>query len=484
MRINSTIKRAILLSTTAFAVSSCMMGPDFKPVELPMPPAFRGAGTSTESLADLPWWKVFKNKDLQNLLTETYNNNRDLKATMARVEQARQYITVTEAPLFPWAGYGGSLAKGSNYTGAGISQTGGMTSTPGSISGSISWELDIWGKTRRMTEAARADYLASEEGQRALMLSLLRQVAYAYQQLLQLDDQLMMQKDAQSSYSECLTLFQEQLQGEVGDKLQVASAQAALSSTQAQIPAIQAQIVNLENAISVLAGRTPGKIKRSGSLKDLAYNIKVPVGVPSHILSRRPDVRRKEQELRAANAEVGVAIANYFPSISLTASGGMASSDLSKVAGERSGWGIGANLTGPLFRAGMLSASEKAAKAGFMAAKHEYEQTVLNALAEVSSTLNQRTKLKNITATQAKAVEAYQTAVKLSFERYKTGISNYIEVLYAQQNLYPAQSQLTNYYYQHASTLVSLYTALGGGWNMSHAQIIAGPKGAAKPAKK
>lgn len=131
------------------------------------PAAFRGAGASTESIADLPWWKVFKNKDLQDLLTDTYNNNRDLKAAMARVEKARQYITVTEAPLFPWADYAGGLSKGANYTSGNIVQTTGTTLTPGMIDGGISWELDIWGKTRRLTEAARADYLASEEGQRA-----------------------------------------------------------------------------------------------------------------------------------------------------------------------------------------------------------------------------------------------------------------------------------------------------------------------------
>ena len=442
MRTNPYITRAILLGT-AFAASSCMMGPDFKPVDMPMPAAFRGAPAATESIADLPWWKVFKNKDLQDLLTDTYNNNRDLKAAMARVEKARQYITITEAPLFPWADYSGSVSKGS--------------------------------KTRRMTEAARADYLASEEGQRALMLSLLRQVADSYLQLLQLDEQLAIVQKSVESYSESLRLFDEQLEGQVGDRLQVASAKAALASSQAQIPAIQVQIANLENAVSVLAGRAPGHIRRSGSTRDIAYNVKVPAGIPAYILSRRPDVRQSEYKLRAANAEVGVAIANYFPTISLTAAGGLASADLRHVQGRRGGWGLGTNLTGPLFQAGKLTASEKAAKAEFLAARNDYEQTVLNALAEVSSTLIQRDKLRSITATQSEAVEAYHTAVKLSFERYRTGLSNYIEVLYAQQNLYPAQIQLSQYYYQHASTLVSLYTALGGGWNMSHKAIMDGP---------
>ena len=453
MRPNQYITRAILLGT-AITASSCMMGPDFKPVDMPMPTAFRGASAATESIADLPWWKVFKNKDLQDLLTDTYQNNRDLKATRARVEKARQYITITEAPLFPWADYSGSLSKGSNYTSGNVVQTSavGNTLTPGSIDAGISWELDIWGKTRRMTEAARADYLASEEGQRALMLSLLRQVADSYLQLLQLDEQLAIVQKSVESYSESLRLFDEQLEGQVGDRLQVASAKAALASSQA-----------------------PGRIRRSGSTRDIAYNVKVPAGIPAYILSRRPDVRQSEYQLRAANAEVGVAIANYFPTISLTAAGGLASADLRHVQGRRGGWGFGTNLTGPLFQAGKLTASEKAAKAEFLAASNDYEQTVLNALAEVSSTLIQRAKLRNITSIQSEAVEAYQTAVKLSFERYRTGLSNYIEVLYAQQNLYPAQIQLSQYYYQHASTLVSLYTALGGGWNMSHKAIMDGP---------
>lgn len=146
MRPNQYITRLILLGTVVTA-SSCMMGPDFKPVDMPMPAAFRGAGASTESIADLPWWKVFKNKDLQDLLTDTYNNNRDLKAAMARVEKARQYITVTEAPLFPWADYAGSLSKGANYTSGNIVQTTGTTLTPGMIDGGISWELVIWGKS-------------------------------------------------------------------------------------------------------------------------------------------------------------------------------------------------------------------------------------------------------------------------------------------------------------------------------------------------
>lgn len=474
MRPNQYITRAILLGT-ALTASSCMMGPDFKPVDMPMPTAFRGAPAATESIADLPWWKVFKNKDLQNLLTDTYNNSRDLKATMARVEKARQYITVTEAPLFPWADYAGTLSKGANYANGNVIQTNGSTLTPGTIDAGISWELDIWGKTRRMTEAARADYLASEEGQRALMLSLLRQVADSYLQLLQLDEQLSIVQKSVESYSECLRLFDEQLAGQVGDRLQVASAKAALASSQAQIPAIQSQIANLENAVSALAGRAPGHVRRSGSTRDIAYNIKVPAGIPAYILSRRPDVRQSEYQLRAANAEVGAAIADYFPTISLTAAGGLASNDLSHIQGRRSGWGVGTNLTGPLFQAGKLTASEKAAKAEFLAASNDYEQTVLNALSEVSSTLIQRTKLRNITSIQSEAVEAYHTAVKLSFERYRTGLSNYIEVLYAQQNLYPAQIQLSQYYYQHASTLVSLYTALGGGWNMSHKAIMDGP---------
>lgn len=475
MKINN-INARLALAVTTLLVSSCMFGPDYKREELPMPEAFRGGSSSENSIADLPWWKVFKNRDLQSLLTDTYDNNRDLRSMMANVERARQYVVVAQAPLFPWASYGGAISKGSNYNMGNPSSAGGVTTTPGAFQGGVSWELDLWGKTRRSTEASISDYLASDEGQRALMLSLMKQVATGYLSLLQMDDELRIMREAVEKYNKALNVFEDQMQGKIGSKLPVTSAQAALAATYSQISSLENEIISLENTLSALAGRAPGRIARSGSLTQMNNAVKIPAGIPAQILNRRPDVRQSEQSLRAANAMIGVAIANYFPSISLTGSGGMVTSDLRNVQGRSGFWGIGADMSGPIFQGGSLRASEKIARQDFIAAKNNYEQTVLNALAEVSSTLTARTKLSAMLQQQNDAVKAYKDATDTSLELFTAGVNpSYLDVLYAMQNQYPAEVKLSQYQYQYASTLVSLYTALGGGWNMTHKEIMQGP---------
>lgn len=457
----------------ALSLAACKMGPNFSGADMPVPAEFRGAGATSSSIADLAWWDVLKNKDLRNLLRDTYNNNNSLKAMMANVDSARQQVTIAIAPLFPWASYSGSVAHGANSASGVPVQTNGVTTTPGKVWGNVSWEVDLWGKTRRSAEAADAEYIASEYGQRALMLSLLSQVADGYLQLVQLDEKLAIARESIVSYSQSLKLFKEQLEGGIGDRLQVASAEAALAASQAQIPALESQIAALENTLSVLAGRAPGRISRSGSLSEMGSG-RVPAGIPASILAHRPDVLQKEQELRAANARIGVAIANYFPTISLTGVGGWVSSDLTTATAKKSGWGIGADLSGPIFRGGSLRASEKVARNNFLAAKSDYEQTVLTALSEVSNALIQREKMQQVIAEQERAVKAYREAVSLSMERYQGGLSSYYEVLTAQQNLFPAQQQLAQYKYQYAATLPTLYTALGGGWKNTNAEMVQG----------
>lgn len=431
-----------------------------------MPPEFRGRTVGEGNMADLPWQSVLHDANLKALLEEVFTANRDLIALTHHVDAARQYVTIARAPIFPWAGYGASTSKGMNSQGgAGIVQTGGITSNPGSAALSASWELDLWGRTRRGVESAQASADAAQENLNYLRISLLRQVACGYLQLLMLDEQLRITRAAVESYRESLKLFQDQFEAGVADKLQTSSAEAALASAEADIPALEMQIAELENTLSVLAGRTPGRIARSGSLSSFAASSKVAAGIPADVLARRPDIRAKEQELRAANADIGVAIANYFPSISLTAAGGYASSDLRhSIFSHRSGWGVGASLTGPIFQAGQLSANTRAKRDTFLAAKATYEQTVLSALAEVSSTLIQREKLVKAMSRQEAAVAAYQESVKLSMARYKQGAAAYYEVLQAQLYLFPAQLQLAAYRYQYAATVPTLYTQLGGGW--------------------
>ncbi len=465
------------LAITAIVVSSCTFGPNYQREELPMPAAFRGGYSSDNSIAALPWGKVFETKDRQRLRPDTCAVHRDVRAMMANVERARQYVVVAQAPLFPWFGYGAGVSKGSNYTGGNISSTGGTTNTPGYVQGAASWELDIWGKTRRSTEAAVSEYLASEEGQRALMLSLMRQVATGYFTLLELDDELRIMREAVVQYEKALDIFEAQLQGKIGSKLPVMSAQAALAATRTQILSIENEIASLENTLSVLAGNMPGKIRRSGSLAQLANSVSVPAGLPAQILNRRPDIRQQEQLLRASNARIGVAIANYFPSISLTGAGGLVTADLEKVKGRTSGWGLGVNLTGPLFQGGSLRASEKIARQDFLSAKNNYEQSVLSALSEVSTTLINRSKFNAMCRQQEEAVAAYKVASETSLELFTAGVNpSYLDVLYAMQNQFPAEVKLSQYNLQYANTLVNLYTALGGGWNMSNKQFTQGPR--------
>ncbi len=460
------MKQKVLFCLVGATLASCTFGPAWETPAMPVPDEFRGSGIAGSTMADLPWQQVLHDGRLEALMEDVFHNNRSLAALAHNVDAARQYVTIARAPLFPWLGYGGSTSKGMNQSGGSmIAQQGGVTTNPGSISASASWELDIWGKTRKEIESAEASAEATQEKLNALRVSLLRQVACGYLQLLMLDEQLEISRASVESYRDSLQLFQNQVEGGVADKLQTTSAAAALAAAEAEIPHLQSQIAELENTLSALAGRMPGPIARGGSLKGYAAASKVSAGIPADVIARRPDIRSAEQELRAANADIGVAIASYFPSISLTGAAGVASADLRHaIHGHRTGWGIGANLTGPLFQAGQLRANERIKRDSFLAAKAEYEQTVLAAMAEISTTLTQRSKLRQIMEKQEAAVAAYQESVQLSKARYSSGLANYYEVLTAQQGLFPAQKQLAAYRYQYAACVPTLYTQLGGGW--------------------
>lgn len=453
-----------------------MMGPNYERPDMDVPAAFRNAnGSSDESLADLPWWKVFKDKTLQSLISDALQNNKDLNAAIARAEQAYETITITEAPLFPNVGYQAGVSHGKNSTLGNPASTNGKIVSPVSFGASASWYLDFWGKVRRQSEAATASYLATEEARRALMLSLVGQVATYYLQLIEIDQELEITKKTVASFEESLKLFQAQLAGGLGDVLQVSSAEAALASAAAQIPVLETKRAQIENAICLLTGRGPGSINRSGSFDLVSQSVNIPAGIPSALLNRRPDIRQAEQRLRASNAQVGVAIANYFPSISLTSNIGTVSADLTSLnAKTNSSWGIGANLTGPLFQAGALTASERQAKSAFMEAKAGYEQSVLTALGEVANALVERQKLVDVIKQREASVTAYQTAVTASRDRFRTGLSSYYEVLTAQQNLFPVEVALAQSRLAYAQTVVKLYLALGGGWNYDNVSFTKG----------
>lgn len=461
------MKSAYSLSACALLLSGCMaIGPSWKRPQPEVPAQFRGASAEGAALSAQQWQQVLHDPDLQQLLQEVFEHNRSLAAMQHNVDAACHYTIVAAAPIFPWLGYGGSTTKGMNSSGGQVIAHGtSKTSNPGSMQLSASWELDLWGKYLHGVEAAVAEAYGAHNTLGALRLSLMRQVACGYLQLLMLDEELVIQQAAAESYRESLQLFEYQEQGGVADRLQTASASAALAAAEAQIPMLQTQIASMENTLSALAGRAPGSIRRGRDLMSMARGAKVAAGIPADMLARRPDIRAKEEAMRSANAEVGVAIASYFPSISLTGAMGYASADLRRAqSGKHSGWGIGADLTGPLFQAARLRGNELMKRDAFLAAKAEYEQSVFDALAEVSTTLIQRQKLQTIIISQEQAVAAAQERVHLSMERYRQGMAGYYEVLDAQKSLFPAQRQLAEYRYQYAACVPTLYTQLGGGW--------------------
>lgn len=446
--------------------AGCAVGPDYQRPPVESPPAFRGETSgATNSFGDLPWWEVFHDEKLKTLIHTALTNNYDVRIAASRVELAWQMAKEARSQLFPQLGYVGAAGRGQN---AGPNNT----LEPGVGAGSViygaataSWELDLWGRVRRMTESAKAQYFASQEAKRDVTISLIATVAQDYLDLLVLDWQLAIAKDATNSFGQSLKIFNERLQGQVASRLETSSAEALLDSQAAMIPDLERQIVQMENQLSVLLGQNPGKILRTGSAMAAEITPVVPAGLPSALLERRPDIREAEQLLRSANAQVGVAKANFFPQISLTGFLGKVSPEVSMLtAGSATAWSAAAGLTGPIFQGGELRAEYRAAKAAREQYALQYQQTVLNAFAEVSSALVAREKYAAQREEQRKAVAAYQEAFTIALERYRQGQSSYYEVLLQQQNLFPAEVALAQTQYNQLASVLQLYRALGGGW--------------------
>ena len=340
--------------------------------------------------------------------------------------------------------------------------------TEGSVFGgdvNASWEVDLWGQIRRLNEAARAQFLASQEARRDVTISLIAQVAQDYFQLLGLDRELAIARDSTNSFGQSLKIFDERLRGGVASKLETASAEALMDSAAATIPELERQIILQEDQLCVLLGRNPGPVPHPNSSLDAQSPPQVPPGLPSSLLERRPDVREAEQNLRSANAQVGVAVANFFPQLSLTGLYGQVSPELSLLtAGSANAWSYAANLTGPLFHSGLV-AEYRGVKALRQQYILQYQQAVLSAFQEVSDALVSREKYAAVLDEQARAVDAYQEAVKISLERYRLGSASYYEVLQEQQLLFPAENSLVQARLNQLLSTVQLYSALGGGWN-------------------
>jgi multidrug efflux system outer membrane protein len=441
------------------------VGPDYQRPATSLPDRFRGQPGAVDraSLADLPWWEVFGDPALQSLVREALENNYDLEAAIARVEQFRAHVRVVASDLYPHVGYDGSATREKTFlpTASGASHT--LNLFSGAID--VAWEIDVWGRIRRSKEAARAELLASEDARRGVMLSLVSDVAAAYFRLIELDRQHEIARSSTETYQQTLDLFTQRYEGGKDTKISTSRAEAALAASVATIARLDREIVQQENAISELLGAPPQRIERNPL--PAGAPPAAPAGLTSDLLERRPDILRAEHDMMRANAEIGVAVADFFPRIGLTALYGGERAELGNVLKDSfSIWNVAGSVSGPIFQGGRLVAQYHAQQAFWDETIAAYRGTILQALREASDALVAQSKLVDQRAAEERQVKALAAAVDLSLLRYRTGLANYVEVLEAEERLYPAQDALAESQRDQLLTVVALYKVLGGGWNL------------------
>jgi multidrug efflux system outer membrane protein len=452
------MKRAILAVLATAALAGCTVGPNYRRPVVTIPDQFYGAGgaAAAASLTDAPWFDVFRDPVLHSLIDEALRNGYDARIAAARVEEARARYGIVNSQRYPTADYQVDLARQRVF---------GQAPTAVAVNVGASWEIDLWGRILRLSEAGLANYLASEEGRRAVLLALTAQVATAYFDLRELDAELDIARRATTAFQETLDLFNRQLQGGTASALETSRAEALLANEAAEIPLIEQQIVAQENALNLLLGRNPGPIERGAALGEQPVPAAIPAGLPSALLLRRPDLRTAEQQLIAANANIGVAEAAFYPTLSLTGLFGLQSIELSNLVGHRGTWSIGAGLVGPILYAGLLRNERRVVFAQFEEARLQYEQDVTRALGEVSTAIVALDRLAAEERERRRALRANQEAVRLVNLRYASGLSAYFEVLDAEEQLLVAENNSARTRRDRLTELVEFYRALGGGWD-------------------
>ena len=464
----------ILAASIACAtmLSGCMtVGPDYQRPDLPLPQAWRTTQPEAMDVVNTEWWKGLGDPALDALIVEAIDSNLDLQLATLRVEQFDARLLISRADGRPQIGYEASANRRrySQEQPALLPRGVNQYQNAFEVGGNLSWELDLWGRVRRAREAASADLMASEDARHAMMLSVVTSVATSYVQLLALDHQLELARQTQENRRDALALVQTKYQGGAASQLDVARAQAALYDVTGVVPELERQVAELENATSLLLGRNPGPVAR-GTL--LAVKLPpVPAGIPADVLVRRPDVMAAEQNLISANARIGVAKAQYFPRISLTALLGQGSNELDNLLQSSATTGlVGAGLLGPIFSGGRIKGDIREAESVQQQMLVTYQQTVQTALREVEDALVFRAKSGEIATAGEQQLAALRDAVRLSDARYEGGQSSYLDVLDAQQELYEAQDKQVGRDRDTYLALISIYKAMGGGWMVAQEQ--------------
>ena len=458
----------IALTALALVSAGCLAGPNYRRPELASPQQFRFVeGPQAESLADVPWFKVFDDPALQELIKAAIANNLDLRAAVARVEEMRARAGIAKSYLYPQVdGVANYRARGA--TSAQADENGDDEDTfhqNTSYGFQLGWELDLFGKLRRQNEAALAIALASEQARRGVMVTLVGDVASSYFLLRELDIQLTIARQTLDINDQTVTYFQNRLDGGVSNRLEVDRIRALRARTAATIPNLEQQIATVENEISLLLGRPPSAITRGPAAPDAPLPPQVPPGLPTSLLERRPDVAEAEQFLVAANADIGVAKAMFYPTISLTGFFGGVSGDLTTFLGGSGGiWSVGAGLLQPIYQGGRLRRNSEAAQARYDQALAMYQKAALNGYREVADSLVSIQKLAEERVQHEAGVTVLVDAADLARARYDSGLASYIEILTADQDLFEQQLRLAQTRGEEFRARAELYRALGGGW--------------------
>lgn len=446
-------------------LTGCTVGPRYSRPTVQTPASYHNVDPVTQaqaaSFADLPWWQVFQDAQLQELICTALKQNYDLQLASERINAARAQVQVTHSRQLPQVQGGADFNGGKDSS----SQAGFNFLT---LAADAAFQLDFFGRLRRETEAARAQLLATEDARQTVILTLVSDVASDYFALLQLDLELQITHQTVLTQEDSVKLTRLRVDHGVATKLDILQAQQVLDTANAQIPDLERQIAQEEDAISILLGNYPEAVPRGRTLIDQVLPAEVPPGLPSSLMERRPDIRQAEQILVAANAEIGVAKAQFFPQISLTGSGGGAfgrSSLFSSLMSSQIGiWSYGASLTQPVFTGGALRGNLKLARSQYEQALIAYRQTIQRAFGDVSDALIGYQKFYQVRVRQEQTVADLTESVRLSKLRYTGGIATYLEVLDGQRSLFAAQLTLAQARGNEFQSLIQLYRALGGGW--------------------
>ena len=490
------MRRLLTATVLVMTVVGCSMGPDYTRPETPSADAWRMTATTSESIANLPWWELLKDQELQRLIRTALEENQDVRTAAASVEEFQAQLVISRFDLAPSVGYGGQAfvfnaarnAVGIPMPGGGgvfLPNQNGATLSNESAYGGLKWEMDLWGKIRRSIEVTRAQLLARQEAQRAVILGLVGTVAEAYLDLRQLDQQIDITKRTLKAWDETVRISRIKLDQGAISKLDLDRFEAERANAAAQLADLERQSVQKENQISLLLGRKPAQISRGNTLDEQTMPPDIPAGLPSDLLRRRPDILQAEQDLAAATAGIGVAQASRFPQVSLTGALGVANPQLSSISpGVAFTQYAAAAVTGPLLNATALGYQVKVAEARTKQATFQYEKAVVTALREVEDALIAAQKSREQGKSQEAQVAALRSAFDLADLRYRGGRASYLDVLTAQRSLFDAELALARTHRTQLVSVVQLYKALGGGWSPADMQsyLQASVEAAKRPA--